>query len=485
VPPDSPHAIAHNVGMLPCYVMLDLETTGAQALQDRITEVAAVRVEEGREVARWSSLVNPGVRIPLFIQRLTGIDDAMVATAPPFAELAPQLLALLDGAVLVAHNVRFDHGFLKSEFARLDMDLRVKTLCTVRLSRLLYPQHKGHGLDALMQRHGLHTQSRHRAMGDVDLVLRWLEHVAQEQGQQALAQAASRLLQGPSSLPSHLETPLADIPEGPGVYFFYGEGPLPLYIGKSVHLRSRVLSHFQADHRVGREMRIAQEIRRVEWQSTAGELGALLLEARQIKAQQPVYNRQLRRERQLCTWRLAAAASARPLLTLARLEELALDGLGDCFGVYKSKRQALDALRALADEHALCPQALGLESGQGRCFAQQLARCRGVCCGQESAEQHHLRLQAALAGQRLQAWPYAGVLGLREYDARSERTDIHLFQHWCHIATVHDEAELHQALETRPALAFDLDTYRLLQKFLARARNGVTDPARQWVVRDL
>ncbi|MDD5030290.1 MAG: 3'-5' exonuclease, partial [Rhodoferax sp.] len=137
--------------MLPCYVLLDLETTGGNALRDRITEIAAVRFEHGLEVARWSTLVNPGVPISGFIERLTGISNAMVADAPTFDEVAGQLLKLLDGAVLVAHNVRFDHGFLLHELARIDVTLRSKTLCTVRLSRLLTPGVKGHGLDAIMQ----------------------------------------------------------------------------------------------------------------------------------------------------------------------------------------------------------------------------------------------------------------------------------------------------------------------------------------------
>jgi len=98
--------------MLPCYLLLDLETTGGNALQDRITEIAAVRFEAGMEVARWSTLVNPGMRISFFIEQLTGISNGMVADAPAFDEVGGQLLKLLDGAVLVAHNVRFDHSFL-------------------------------------------------------------------------------------------------------------------------------------------------------------------------------------------------------------------------------------------------------------------------------------------------------------------------------------------------------------------------------------
>ena len=232
--------------MLPCFVFLDLETTGGSAVHDRITEIAAVRVENGVETERWSTLVNPGVRIPPFIQSLTGISDAMVEDAPTFEKVAPKLLDLLNGAVFVAHNVRFDHGFVLNELARMDIALKVKTLCTVRLSRKLYPQHKGHGLDAIMRRHGLTTQARHRAMGDVDMVLAWLKQAQTELGADALRREAEALLQGSASVPPLLETSIYDIPETPGVYLFYGEGTLPLYIGKSVNLRTRVMSHFQS-----------------------------------------------------------------------------------------------------------------------------------------------------------------------------------------------------------------------------------------------
>ena len=452
--------------MLPCYLVLDLETTGANPLHDRITEIAAVRIEQGREVARWSTLVNPGMRISPFIQNLTGIDNAMVAVAPGFDEVAARLLELLDGAVLVAHNVRFDHGFLKNEFERLQIDLRVKTLCSVRLSRKLYPQHRGHGLDAIMQRHGLHTADRHRALGDVELVLAWLAQATQEFGPDKMQATAQELLGGASSLPSQLETPIKSIPQTPGVYLFYGEGPLPLYIGKSVKLRSRVMAHFQADHSAAKEMRIAQEIRSVQWHETAGELGALLLESRLVKQMQPVYNRQLRRQNSLCAWRLSADPRARPLVTLVSTDELDPRAFDSLFGQYRSKRQALDALRSLALEHSLCPQALGLESGKGRCFAQQIGQCQGQCCGLEAPERHFLRLQMALAQQRLQAWPFTGKVGIREHDPLTGRTDIHVFEHWCHLATVHDEVELEQALQTRQALAFDLDSYRMRVKRL-------------------
>lgn len=458
--------------MLPCFVLLDLETTGGNPVHDRITEIAAVRIENGQEVARWSTLVHPGTSIPSFIQNLTGITDDMVADAPRFPEVAPQLLEILEGAVLVAHNVRFDHGFLLNEFARLECTLQVKTLCTVRLSRKLYPQHRGHGLDAIMLRHGLRTQARHRAMGDVDVVQAWLQLASEELGAELLRSHAQALLQSSAALPPQLETPINDLPASVGVYLFYGESPLPLYIGKSVNLRSRVISHFQATSKQSREMRIALEIRRIEWIETAGELGALLLEARLVKEMQPIHNRQLRREKTLCAWRLAEDSLTQPLLSMVRGDALQPTEFARMYGVYRSRRQALDSLRELADAHALCPQALGLESGKGPCFAHQIGRCKGVCCGQEKPQLHHLRLQLALAQQRLQVWPYPGKIGLREHNPQTGRTDIHIFDQWCHLATVHDELELEDALGANKTLSFDLDTYRLLLKQLQGAHFG-------------
>lgn len=438
-------------------------------MSDRIIEVAAVRVEEGREVLRWSSLINPGRWVSPFITSLTGIDNAMVADAPSFEDIAAQLLELLDGTVLVAHNARFDHGFLKNAFLRLHIDLRVRLLCTVRLSRKLYPQHKGHGLDAIMRRHGLHSAQRHRAMGDVDAVLQWLALAHGELGVEPVRLAAQALVSGVASIPPHLETVLEDIPDAQGVYLMYGATRQPLYIGKSVHLRARVLSHFRSDHTAGRDMQLAQETQSVDFRRTAGELGALLLESRLVKEMQPAYNRRLRRSPPLWAWQLAQDAQAVPQLHLTELTQLH-DGLPDLvYGVFKSSRAARQALLELVDAHNLCPRLLGLEPGTGPCVGQQLGRCAGACCGKEDPRAHLLRVQLALAPRRMMDWPFRGCIGLREHDPHTGRTDIHLFDRWCHLGTVHDESQLQNALDTRSALAFDVDTYELLRKRLLAA----------------
>ena len=304
--------------MLPVITYLDLETTGATPLRDRITEIALVRFENGIEIARWQTLVNPEKSIPAFIQQLTGITNEMVANAPTFAEVADQLAAYLEDAILAAHNVRFDYGFLKSEFRRLNQTLRQRVLCTVKLSRKLYPDQRGHGLDAIMQRHQLTTSSRHRAMGDVELMLGFINSAQIELGFDRVSAVATELSKQ-ASLPVGIERNMVDdIPETAGVYLFYGENELPLYIGKSVNLKERVMSHFSSDHSSTKEMRISQEIKRIEWIGTAGELGALLLESRLVKERQPIYNRQLRRERQLCTWQIHSDPETTPQLSLVK-----------------------------------------------------------------------------------------------------------------------------------------------------------------------
>lgn len=279
--------------------IVDLETTGANASWDRITEIAVIEVDGGEISGEWSTLVNPQTAIPPAIQALTGITNDMVADAPGFAELARELYERLAGRVVVAHNARFDYGFLRQAFEREGIRYAARTLCTVKLSRRLYPGHARHNLDSLIARHGLDCRARHRARGDADAVWQFLRVAAAEHGAEALADAA-RLVSRQPSLPAHIEREAIDaVPEAPGVYLFFGEGDAPLYVGKSVSMRSRVLAHFADDLRSPREMQLAREVRRIDWRRTAGELGAMLREAELVKALAPAFNRRRRRTGEL------------------------------------------------------------------------------------------------------------------------------------------------------------------------------------------
>lgn len=451
-------------------VFLDLETTGATATHDRITEVGIVEVENGRFVREWSSLVNPGMSIPPAIQSLTGISNAMVAGAPRFEEIAREVWEAVDGRVLVAHNARFDYGFLKNEFKRLGKTFSAPVLCTVKLSRKLFPQHARHNLDSLMTRYGISCDARHRALGDARVLWQLAQQWREDPGEAAVLEATAKLLKTatvPAGLPDNA---FEHIPEGPGVYLFYGERDVPLYVGKSISLRTRVMSHFSGDHRVAKDMRIAAEVKRIDWIETAGELGALIEEARLVKKLSPVHNRQLRRAGELCAWHWPAQAAATPP-QLVSARDLAGGEFGDLYGMFRSRRAAIEALRELATEHQLCHGLLGLEKRDGPCFAYQIRRCRGACAGVETAEAHALRLAAALAKLRVRAWPFPGRIGIRETAAGGERCELHVLDQWCHLGTVRSEEELLELQEGSPRPLFDLDTYKILTRYLLNGKH--------------
>jgi DNA polymerase III subunit epsilon len=271
---------------------------------------------------------------------------------------------------------------------------------------------------------------------------------------------------------------LDDMPEGPGVYVFYGENDIPLYAGKSVNLRSRVMSHFSSDHRVSKDMRISQEITRVEIVETAGELGALIKEAQLVKKLSPIHNRRLRRNNDLCTfdWNPTEGPKVPELVGAADLD---FSRFGNLYGMFRSRRAAFNALRDIADEHGLCHIAAGIEKGKGPCFAFQLKRCRGTCVGKESEISHAMRMTHALHALRMQAWPFPGRIGIREHDPESKRTEIHVLDNWCYLGTLNSQADLFDTLQNRTEPSFDLDTYRILTRYLgSRPRNVEIVPIR-------
>ena len=178
-------------------LFVDLETTGARQEEDRITEIGIVSVESDGRIERWSSFVNPGMPIPAFIQQLTGIRDGMVADAPSFEALMPELQQRLEDGLFIAHNARFDYGFLRHAFARTGYQFRPDILCTVRLSRLLFPQEKKHNLDSLIERHALVPQARHRALADADLLHQLWGKLKAGFNEEIFTQAVHKLRQQP------------------------------------------------------------------------------------------------------------------------------------------------------------------------------------------------------------------------------------------------------------------------------------------------
>ncbi|GAB4480026.1 MAG: exonuclease domain-containing protein [Burkholderiaceae bacterium] len=461
-----------------CFV--DVETTGASPARERVTEVGVVTVDrdgDALRVAEWSTLVNPGVPIPSDIQWLTGITNEMVRAAPRFADIAPALLDRLRDAVFVAHNARFDYGFLKTEFARAGLVWRAPTLCTVRLSRLLYPDRGPHSLDAIVARFGLEGEPRHRALGDARVLWRLMQRLYERHPAAELEAAIRTLLARPAAPPLIAPETLDAIPHAPGVYLFYGLNAHPIYIGKSIDLRTRVASHFAADGARGVDARLAQQVRRVEWEETAGEIGALLREAELIKTRLPAHNIALRRKAGAVAFALDDAG--RPRFVPAA--QLPLGRLHEFHGPFGSRAAARRFLVELAAEHGLCLKTMKLEgratkSAAGApCFNRQLKRCAGCCVGAETPQAHGARVRELLAEQRIPPWPFAGAVALVERDAARFAEALHVFDRWCWLGTVKTLAAAHELAATAPR-GFEADAYRIARAALAHCERGTLEP---------
>jgi DNA polymerase III subunit epsilon len=454
-------------------VFVDLETTGGSAAHDRITEVGLVRVTNGELVEEWSSLVNPQRPIPAYIEDFTGISNAMVAGAPRFAEIAAVVRQKLRGAVFVAHNARFDYSFLRSEFLQAELDFSAQVLCTVRLSRRLFPQFARHNLDAVMQRNGLACGARHRALGDAKVLHDFWRKLRRDVDEARLGAAVQAVL-GAHRLPAHLPPGLADdLPEGPGVYRFFGLDDTLLYVGKSHALRARICGQLAAAE--SQDGRWTSQVRRVDWEETTGELGAMLREAEWIKTLKPAYNRRVKSHAEAHTLRIGASlAKDSPLRVEAvRVDSVEPADLSQCFGLFHCERDARKALGDIAGAQQLCLKVLGVEDGAGSCVAYQLGKCRGACAGKEALILHDMRLQIALSSLKLKAWPFPGRIALRE--RHLGRADLHVVDHWTYLGTARTQEEI-DVLGARPSDAeFDVDVYRILVRYFAK------NPALDWI----
>jgi len=361
----------------------------------------------------------------------------------------------------VAHNARFDYSFLRNEFKRAGQDYRASLICTLRLSRRIAPQERQHNLKALLNRYGISAVRHHRAGDDVDALWSlWQTWQIEQSGEawQSLLGDERRH----RTLPAHLDSAqLEGLPNGPGVYLFYGHNRLPLYVGKSINLRSRVLGHFQRDHQDDKEMRLAQQVQHVEWEETAGDLGAQLREAQLVKTLMPIMNRQLRKQRKLTTWHWEEAADHPELLNGSDLSQPIG---GTLYGLFRNAREAKNALLSIAEEQQLCPRVLGLEKGKGRCFANQVGKCRGACNGQETIAEHTQRAQAALKQLQVNVWPWPGSIAIEERSAGATAPAWHVVRQWCYLGSASSFNKA-QTLAESPA-SFDVDSYRILNRFL-------------------
>jgi DNA polymerase III subunit epsilon len=453
-------------------VFVDLETTGGNPAFHRITEIGIVRVVGGEVVEEWSSLVNPQCEIPAYIQAFTHISNEMVADAPSFPEIAATVLEKLRGAVFVAHNARFDYSFLRSEFLKCETPFSAEVLCTVKLSRRLFPEHPRHNLDAVMARHGLTCEARHRALGDAQVLRDLWFKLQREVPAETLQAAAAHAILGVPTLPAHLPPQLADeLPDGPGAYRYFGEDGALLYVGRSHSLRGRILSQLAAQRPTSRDRKLSDQTRRVEWVATAGDLGAMLLEADWIKSQRPLFNRHPHSAADAATLRPAADLSGR--VVARRFDEVDAADLKHCFGVFHSEKDARKALTEIAQAQQLCFKVLGLEDSEGSCFALQMGKCRGACVGKEPLIMHNMRTQLALSSLKIKSWPFPGRIAVHERHSSgfaadgSREADIHVLENWSYLGTARSEDELNTLSGAPSPSGFAVDVYRILMRYFS------------------
>jgi len=466
--------------MLPTKLaFVDIETTGTRSSYDRIIEVGILRVEDNTLVKSYQTLINPQAYLPKEITMLTGITQHDIDHAPTFRSVKDEIWEMIQECTFVAHNVRFDYAFLKHEFLRENITYTSKHFCTVRLSRMLFPTWPRHNLDTLMKECNISCQNRHRAYDDAQVLFEFYQQLVQTMPVEKLEKALAKTMKKPS-LPLHL--PIEEIeklPEKAGVYIFYGSenSEIPLYIGKSVNIRSRVLSHFSSDINSPTEMQIAQQIKRIETIPTAGELGALLLESQLIKDLLPIYNKKSRIKRELIGLKKRTNQQGYDECYLESISIITPDNASEYLGFYRSRKQAKAALADIAKTHMLCEKLLGLEKTNSSCFAYRLNRCGGACIGREKAVVHNLKLITAFSENKILPWPFEGAIIIQESDGVNDafgllgKKEYFIIDKWCYLGTVHEDTEGNLNEKQLPEIVFDLDIYKILRQYLKNPAN--------------
>lgn len=396
------------------FAVVDLETTGGQPHRDRITEVAIFVHDGTRVVEEFQSLVNPGVPIPPFITRLTGISNEMVREAPPFHQVARRIVEITEGHVLVAHNARFDYAFLKKEFLDLGYPFARRTLCTVRAARKWIPGLPSYSLGKLCGELSLPIEDRHRAFGDARATTLLLDRLIDAAG------SAQTLIDthGQQGVPPRNLKPgvLDNLPDATGVYHLHDEKGDIVYIGKSRNIRSRVQSHLRQDVRSPKPLAFRDEVHDVSFELTGNDLVALLLEQAEVKRHRPKYNRQLKRRyygyglfvdtdaQGYVNFRVKVASEiSSPLVRVSNRE--AGEGL-----IYK-----------LVETYGLCLSKCFERKFTGECPPYLNGACRGACQGGEAAASYNDRANKVVERYQL---PHANFFILGKGRQANERAFV-------------------------------------------------------------
>ncbi len=376
------------------FAIVDLETTGGRADREKIIEVAIALHDGEKIIDRFESLINPERTVPYNITRITGISTDMVKDAPKFYEVAKRVVEITEGAIFVAHNVRFDYSFLKFEFERLGFTYTRKQLCTVKMSRKAFPfLQGGHSLGNLITQFDIKVTDRHRAMADVLATVEVFERIIKMNGSTDFTAMMKKGIKE-AILPTGLaiET-LEALPQATGVYYFHNEAGEIVYVGKSIHIKRRVFEHFRSKNHKADKME--RHVRDITYELTGSELVALLKESHEIRSMNPIINKSqkgkgkpmgiLTFENQkgyICFNNIKITAKNRNHPSIVAAYE-------------KPSFAAMASFRAKTD-FELCDCLMDGRIGEKSCLFQQMGQCSGAGVETETVEEYNERANAAI-----------------------------------------------------------------------------------------
>ena len=372
------------------FVVVDLETTGGSPVSCGITEIGAVKVRGGEVLGELQTLVNPGEQIPPFIAVLTGITNAMVATAPRIDTVLPAFLEFARGAVLVAHNAPFDLGFLKAAAQQLSLDWPgFDSVDTARLARRVLTRDEAPDCKLATLARVLRStvQPTHRALDDaratVDVLHVLIERLA---GFGVRSYEELRTFSGQVTPQQRKKRHLADgLPHLPGVYQFRDQRGRVLYVGKAKDLKTRVRNYFTSSEmrqRVIEMVAIAHDVVPIV---CATELEAQVRELRLIAEHKPPYNKRSKFPER-ATW---VKLTVEPFPRLSMVRETKSDG-ASYLGPFSSRRAAESAIEALHEAVPLrqCRTRLSPRRPSPACVLAELDRCGAPCEGRQSVDEY-------------------------------------------------------------------------------------------------
>lgn len=367
------------------YAILDIETTGGQFNEEGITEIAIYKFDGHEIVDQFISLVNPEKPIQPFVVKLTGINNAMLRSAPKFYEIAKRIIEITQDCIVVAHNASFDYRILRTEFKRLGYDYIKPTLCTVELSQKLIPGQLSYSLGKLVRALGIPVTDRHRAAGDAMATVKLFKMILAKDTEKEILISLIK-----AEIKSGLTPKLLDIvesmPTKTGIYYIHNEKGNLIYIGKSRNIKKRINQHFTGTS--GKCKKIQREVFAVTYEVTGSELIALLKECEEIKINKPIYNRSQRKT--IFQWALYPEKDENGYLAL-KIQKA--DGRKKEITSFTSIQEGKNALLKITEKHNLCQKINGLYETNNGCFQLKINECNGACLGKEAPETYNERVE--------------------------------------------------------------------------------------------